>query len=359
MSGTQAMEQSAILIDTETAIETLDPMFAKALGRAPDALVEADYRIGGHPVRMRMLGREMAADVDKALCHLRSNDGAAPALTVEIWDDAAVGPVGWEPWSEGSDTNGTVSLAHDDRYVLTQRPTSAMLLDRKESRIVGGIRGRQFLHQDERVRPFHRLISIWLDDNDIQFVHAALIAHGEKGLLLVGKSGSGKSTSAIASMLDGFTFLSDDYVALGAGDDGKYIGYSLYASCMMDNAAKFPDLTPIAQPPNTTYEVKHSVYLTDCPKAHFAPQTDLAAIVMPRVVDRPDTVFKRARTMEAMLALAPSSIWILPGSASFSLDKMEGLVTSVPAYSLELGRDYEISSAIRRLCGELEASGDA
>ncbi len=354
MLNSQSVKKVPALIDIEQAKRSLAPAFELAVAQVPDSLVETDYTIAGHPVRIRIVGKQLAADVDKALCHLRGGSSDAPELTVEIWDDGDVGPISWADWPEDADTNGTISLADEDRFVFTQRPASAMLLDRQECRIVGGIRGREFLHQDERVRPFHRLISIWLDDRNIQFVHAGLVAHEDQGLLIVGKGGSGKSTSSISCMLDGFTFLSDDYVALAAHEDGSYIGHSLYASCLIDHVNRFPDLACIAHTPNMTYEIKDSVYLADCPKAHFAPETKLSAILMPRVVDRPDTIYRRAKTMEAMLMLAPSSIWILPGSASFSLDKMEGLVTTVPAYWLELGRDYEIASTIRKICSELE-----
>ncbi len=352
--ATRATERTTRLIDIETAIDSLDRAFVAVADRMPDSVVETAYRVAGHPVRVRVAGAQLAADLDKALCHLRAEAGTAPALSIEIWNDAEVGPVPWAPWPEDADTNGTVSVSDDDRFVLTQRPSSVMLLDRQGSRIVGCVRRRDRLFQDERARPFHRLISIWLDDRDIQFIHAGLVARGEKGLLLVGKSGSGKTTASIACFLGGFTYLSDDYVALEATAKDNFVGHSLYATCLVDRVYRFPALASIAHAPNHGFETKHSVYLADHQAGRFATGIRLAAVVLLKVVDRPDTVYRPAKTIEAMLALAPSSVWILPNSARNTLGKLEGLVTTVPAFWLELGRDVnQISPAVERLWGGL------
>ena len=355
MPDTGITERSARLIDIETAIGGLDRTFTEVAERMPGSLVETDYQVAGYTVRVRVAGPRLAADIDKALCHLRAAASGAPALTVEIWDDTEVGPTAWAHWPEDADTNGTISFTNDSRIVLIQRPSSVMLLDRKENRVVGGVRGRNALFQDERARPFHRLLSIWLDDRNIHFIHAGLVARDEKGLLLVGRSGSGKTTSSIACLLGGFTFLSDDYVALEATANGHFAGHSLYATCLLDELERFPALAQIAHAPNHSIETKDAIYLADHAAGRFAPETRLAAVIMPKVVDRPDVVYRRATTMEAMRALAPSSLWILPGSAGVSLEKMSALVTTVPAFWLELGQDMtQIAPTVERLCAELD-----
>lgn len=353
MSETEASESPTQLIDIGMAIEGLADAVRAATEGAPEAVVERYYRIAGHLVLVRVVGPRMAADIEKALWHARVTADTDPELTIEIWDDGEVGPLNWAPWPEDAETNGTITLAEEDRYVLTQRPSSVLLLDRLQGRIVGYLRGQDSLYQDERARPFHRLLSIWLDDRDIQFIHAGLVEQGGKGLLLVGKGGSGKTTSAIACLLGGFTFLSDDYVALEATAEGKIVGHSLYATCLIDRVERFPTLARIAQAPNHDFAIKDLIFLADQQAHTFAAKTHISAIVMPKVVDRPDTVYRRAKRMEAMLALAPSSLWILPGSASFSLNKMDELVTTVPAFWLELGRDHRIAPTVMRLVSEL------
>ena len=357
MRDTGIQEDTLQLMDPETARTNLDPAFAQAVNCAPGPLVENYYRVAGHTVLVRVVGTQLAADIDKALSHLRSDPGTAPELTIEIWDDAEAGPVSLTSWPADdefyADFRGAVSSSEDSHFVLHQRQSSLMLLDRKNSRIVGCVRGANALFQDERARPFHLLLMIWLDDRSIHFIHSALVAQDGLGLLIAGRSGAGKTTSSISCLLAGFTFLSDDYVALEAGPDGKFVGHSLYATCLVDHVTRFPELVPLAHAPNCGRETKSVVYLADNGASRFAADTPLAALVLPKIVDRPDTVYYRARPVEAMMELAPSSLWLLPNS--HSLQKMAELVEKTPAYRLELGRDVgQIAPTLRRLVGELQ-----
>lgn len=347
-------------IDIADAIANLGDAFAGAVAGVPGALVETDYRIAGYPVRLRIAGGGLAADIDRSLGHLRATGAAYPALTIEIWDDEEAGPAGWTDWPEDVDFYGTISVADDARFVLNQRQSSVMLLDRRENRITGCVRGRASLFLDERARPFHRLLSIWLDDRDIQFIHAALSVVEGHGLLFVGRGGSGKSTSSIACFLAGFPFLSDDFVALEKAEEGRLVGHSLYATCLIasDHIGRFASLSRIAHPANHDIELKSVVYLADHQAARFATDTRIAAVILPKVVDRPKSTYSRAKPMEAMLALAPTSIIILPGAAPSALDKLSELVTSVPAFWLELGHDVaRIVPTVRQICEELAGNG--
>ena len=347
-------------IDIADAIANLGDAFARVASLVPGALVVTDYRIAGYPVRLRIAGAGLAADIDRSLGHLRATGEPDPALTIEVWDDEEVGPVGWTNWPQDVDIHGTLSVADGARFVLNRRQSSVMLLDRQENRLTGCIGGRSILFVDERARPFNRLLSIWLDDRDIQYIHAGLSVVEGHGLLFVGRGGSGKSTSSVACFLAGFPFLSDDLVALGKAEEGHLVGHSLYATCVIapDHIARFASLARIARAANHDIELKSPVYLADHQGARFAPEAPIAAVILPKVVDRPKTGYRRATPMQAMLALAPTSIIILPGAAPKSLDKLSELVTTTPAFWLELGHDVEeIAPTVRQITEELAGNG--
>ena len=354
MLDTKTPPRTTNLIEIDNAIECLAPAFAKLANTIPNQIFERTYLFAGRPVRIRIAGAGLAADVDKALHYVRTGDDVEPRLTIDVWDDAEIGPLGLFPWPDDADYHGLVSVTDDARYVLNQRPSSVLLLDREMHRIVGSVRSRTELFQDERARPFHLLASIWLADRDIPFIHAALIGDGDKGLLFAGKSGSGKTTSAIACYVGGLTYLSDDCVALEKIDNGSFIGHSIYATFMHDSMERFPGLMGIANAPNHDFEKKDSVYLLDDDSDRFSSNTRIAGIIIPKLCDKTDTTFRPAKTMEAMLALAPSSLWMLPNAANASLDKLDGLLTSVPAFWLELGRDTNtVAPAVKQLFLEL------
>jgi len=91
-------ERNVPMIDTDTAIAELERGFAEAAARAPGALVETNYRIAGQPIRLRVVGTELAADFDRALYLVRATDGADPALTIEVWDNTTNDPAIWTLW---------------------------------------------------------------------------------------------------------------------------------------------------------------------------------------------------------------------------------------------------------------------
>jgi hypothetical protein len=68
-----------------------------------------------------------------------------------------------------------------------------------------------------RATPFRLGLSWIADTFDGEFLHGALIAQGDKGIVLAGKGGSGKSTTAFAAWNADFTLLSDDYFLCESG----------------------------------------------------------------------------------------------------------------------------------------------
>lgn len=356
MKSDKAVVRPSRGIDIEDAISDIGVAFSKASCQLPHELVQSNFLIAGNVVRLCTVGSDLAADIERSMCHLRAWGEPTPDLTIDIWDDEAVGPVGWTNWPEDVEFYGTLSVAEDARFVFNQRLSSAMLLDREKNKITGCVRRRSSLFLDERARPFHRLLSIWLNDRGIQFIHAGLTRAEDQGLLFVGSGGSGKSTSSVACLLAGFEFLSDDFVALEKTDSGRLIGHSIYATCLLanDHIKRFPSLDRIAHRANHGIESKSVAYLADYEGARFASDAEISAVILPKVIKAPKTTYRRAKPMEAMLALAPTSVIILPSAASSSLDKLGELVTTVPAYWLYLGTDvHQISSTIRQISREL------
>jgi hypothetical protein len=223
-------------------------------------------------------------------------------------------------------------------------------VDRHKHQIIAGITNVDHLYIDERARPFQRMMAIWLADIGVQRVHAALVAKRGRGVLFVGRSGSGKSTSSIACLLDGFSYLGDDCVGLSAMPEGSFAGHGIYASGLIDpgHMARFPELAAFCAPANHPEEDKQVVSFADLAPGRLERRVTIGAVVLPRVVDAAETAFYRAPAAEALLALAPSSILYVPGAGPRLIDTLGGLVERVPAYRLELGRD------IRQISGRVD-----
>ncbi len=363
VDGTFSMT-SAIQPDMKPTLDQLLPAdqvpfdrmretFQFAMENAGHVDLQRTYAIAGYPVRVRVVGATLANQIEKALAHLQSLDSTTGTLSIDLWDEDATGVVwGGDRFYDSQKTLVMMRASEDGRFVCEERPQGEHWLDRTLHRIVSCTKSATRRHIDERARPFHRLLATWLNDRGIQFVHSGLVAIDGKGILFAGHGGAGKSTSSIACLRSGLQYLGDDFIGIERGTDGAYIGYSLYASSLLntDHMRRFPDLVPHALDPFHQHEEKAVFYLMDMFPRALLPKTSINAIALPRVVDATHTSFKPASKVEALLAIAPTSIMSIPVPTSRAFHVLAQLVETVPTFWLELGQDIDqIPDAIKSL----------
>lgn len=343
-----------VLKNGRGAVEKNQVAFDRAWKACPDLASESLHDLCGVVVRLRVVGGALAQAIRPSLTHLEiAKSHTDPAVTIEIWDHEETGVAGpLERVPNGLGPYGIVTASDDGRIVADVRRHTTCLLNRPARHIVGGVKSADSLYLDERARPFHRLLSVALRDRDIQFIHAALVSHGNRGALLAGKGGSGKSTTSIVCLQNGFRFLGDDYVGLEAASDGSFIGHSLYSSTVVDlgHLSRFPDFITHSFPPRHTEEAKSLLYLAEIFPDRMKRRVSIKALILPRVVDASETSVRSATKREAMLGLAPSSLMLLTAAGAHSIDLLGDLVAGTPCFWLELGGDME---RIPRLVAQL------
>ncbi len=314
--------------------------------------------IAGHSVHIRVVGNDWAAIVAASMSHLLEPDAAEcdPALTIDVWDVHETGVAAAHLATVDTTAPPILMKTSDDgRFVGEDRHHGTVWLDRTRSRIVGCTLAANRLNLDERARPFHKMLSAWLEDRGVQFVHAGLITHAGKGILFVGNGGAGKSTSSIACLRAGMGYLGDDFIGLGH-DDGRFVGHGLYASCLLNvhHIKRFPDLQALAHAPNYDVEEKFVLYLTEAFPANLRRRISIDALVLPRVVEQPQTTFRAATKAATLMAMAPTSVMLLPRPNRAAFDRLTQLVSTTPSYWLELGRDVDrIPDAVKTLADTL------
>lgn len=334
--------------------------FGAAFDRAAGAgrLRVHHLRLAGRAVLLRIAGADLDAMVAPPLTHLAHDGGdAPPALRIDLWDEGDTGIPG--PGCRVDETlgvDGEVSVSRDGRLVDHRRARSRCLYDRDGGRIIGWSRfqGRACLY--ERGRPLHVPLALWHADVGAPVAHAALVAEHGRGVLLPGMGGSGKSTTALCCLEAGLSYLGDDYTALEERAEGGFVGHSLYGSSHLEphHLRRFPRLRDHARPPQDPREDKSLVLLPALYPGGFLPAAPIAAIALPRVADIRSTRARRCGAAEALRALAPSTILMIPGRGAAGLAALARLVAAVPAYRLELGRDLDsIAPAVRGLLEEV------
>lgn len=331
---------------------------AASAGSAPARATR--LALSGAPVDLNIAGSGLAEQIRLPFHHLLTDAStSAPALTIEMWDQDETG-VAFEPPTVDQELGpyGFVTASEDGRYAVDRRRESLGCLDRWDNRIVWCTKSPARMYLDERARPLHRLLSIWLRDRGVQFVHAGLVARGDQGVLFVGAGGSGKTTSSIACLCGGLGYLGDDFIGLEAGAAGQFMGHGLYATCLVepDHLQRFPDLKAHATAANHASEDKSVIYLSRLFPEGFLSSVAIRGIVMPRVIGSGATRYRAASRKEALLSLAPSSIMMLPGANKDAMILLGNLVEALPSFWLELGQDIaEIPGCVEHLVQEVAA----
>ncbi len=317
-----------------------------------------NLRLAGRRLRIRVVGDAWAQIVASAMGHLQEcgDQSVPPDITIDVWDIRASGlPAASRPALDPSVPSILMKTSADGRYVGEERHHGMTWLCRSENRIVGFTECASRLNLDERARPFHKMLSAWLEDHGVQFIHSGLIRECEKGILFVGNGGAGKSTSSISCLRAGMKYLGDDFIGLGM-DDGRFVGHGLYASCLLDehHLRRFPDLATLGHRPNHAYEHKCVLYLAETFADCMCELSAIDAIVLPRVVDSESTTYRRASSADTLKAIAPTSVMYLTRPTRVAFERLVDLVRCTPGYWLELGRQIDlIPGAVRALAESL------
>ena len=332
----------------ETAFRNMRAEFEEATAKHADELHESFYTFGGGRVRIRILGRELAQHICRPFSHLRTDEqsSTAPRLTIEIWDENKATINGEAPltsddlcWTE------TTVKSMDRRFIGQQLPHTISCLDRHAGHIMASIAWNNRIFIYERAKPLARPLLEWHNDQDVQVIHTGLVARDGKGVLFVGRSGSGKSTSSLACICAGFDYLSEDYVGLQRQLDGSFVGHSLYNSVFLETVhlTRFEGLVPYAIKGRLPHEEKSVIVLSQLFPERLQRVVPIRVLALLRVADVQKPKFRPASKGEALLALGPSSLLQIPnrGLGAGGFKRLAELVERVPCYWLEIGGDLD------------------
>jgi hypothetical protein len=195
----------------------------------------------------------------------------------------------------------------------------------------------------ERGFPFRTLLHLSSAGRPVQLVHSGAVGIGGQGVLLTGVGGSGKSTTCLLCLESGLDFAGDDYTAFElVGGSGARV-HSLYSSAKVDPATlgRFPRLRHLVSNPHALDEEKALLFLHPAARDRISSGFALRAVLLPRVTGARTTRVSPASAMEAVRALAPTTVFQLPRHDEEAFTTIVELARRVPSYHLELGEDLD------------------
>jgi hypothetical protein len=327
--------------------DELSARFALAATGAGQTL-ERSYRIAGCDLRLRCAGRELLDDLSPPVEHLRVESAEGAGHLVELWDAASTTteppppPRGYERLPPDafarSAGDGWQAIYQPGPRILNASDTT---LDRSWYWAAD----REAVSGWDRAAPLRHILGYWLGARGVHLVHAAAVGRPSGGVLIVGKSGSGKSTTSLSTLGSDLLFAGDDYVGVSLEPEGPYV-HSIYASGKLetDHLARFPRLRlkpRYSLPGSRRGRREKTVFdVRDTYPDRLTTGFPLKAIVLPRI-SPDDTTELTGAPLAAALKAFMSTMFAFPAAGQDALTTLTQIAQQVRTLELRIGSDVD------------------
>jgi len=191
------------------------------------------------------------------------------------------------------------------------------------------------------------LFSRWASASGMILLHAAAVGIDGKGVLIVGRSGSGKSTFSVSCLAAGLDFVSDDYVLLST--QGPVRAMPLYTNIAVnpDMHAQLPPCEKLKEPAYADWwNGKLHFQLA---REHFCQGLDIQAVVMPRITGAQQPTIQVSPMGGAMTQMIHSSLEQLERYRDTQLIRqISARVGGLPVYEMSMSPDLAKNPAFLR-----------
>jgi hypothetical protein len=308
-------------------------------------LVYRYFDIANQRVRLNFTTPYLAKLFSTSLLHLECFDGKIFDVEIFVWE---------RELSDHSFRNFTTEISESQEsshllFHFTEQVIS--IYDRKNKRAFFWIKNLAELGSWHLAKPFRTLFHWILSESSISMLHGAVVATENGGVLITAKGGSGKTTTALAFVLNGGFYLSDDYAAISP--ENKRV-YSLYNSAMLtdDNLNRFAIFKPFVRNLNRLATEKSLINICDTHPDLLRRSVNLKAILIPTIAKISKSEIVKVNKVKALMAIVPT-IRSLKNFEQEKLSAAKIVVDSLPCYQLNLSTDMtEVAQTIKHFINQ-------
>jgi hypothetical protein len=204
------------------------------------------------------------------------------------------------------------------------------------------------LEPEEFIKQGHIFVQTFnkiLKSPSTALVHGAAVGLDGKGILLCARGQRGKSTLAVRAVLDGFDYVSDDYLVLGKEDSGLY-AWPIYSIITL-SPMMYGDLYDTLDAKFVSNNARKDKYVFNIARYHdrFAPRYPIQLCMFTQIVTdaEPSVVAcTQAAKGRAVVQLVHSTINQMGDRHDIgTIRKLMRFVEHFPFYQINLCRDIE------------------
>ena len=303
--------------------------------------------IGEYSISLHFAGSKLVPKVIPAFEHLFSRNESGRHLKIYLFDSKST-KVNFPspPWEIPANLiNGEQWVCDTDRIKLIHQPfqKKLMILNMETDEAIFWVDDPEQIPYYESSAPLRTLLHWWMSKMGSQLLHAGAVGIPGKGVILVGKGGSGKSHTALACLDSKVSYASDDYCLLSFNP--KPVIHSLFSTGKMffDDIEHLPFIRPALYngKDGEMNDEKALFFLFEKFQNKILKEFPINAIFIVTVTNRGNPQLIPASPAKAFTALAPSTIMQIHGYKRETHNNISSLVKQVPSYILELGDDIK------------------
>lgn len=339
------------LVNSESIAEYATSLLAQAMNFPGERLTRRTFRLPFLDINARFSSMSFARMCEDGLATRRADkEHVAKELKISVmsagdnewpapatWQESSFSPVVFDRVITGHQLRGYYH--HDHRFWQFYDPTSGQ-----------GV--QSMLAADrypawESSGPLRAFLHWAYEGMGMRLAHAATVGIGGRGVLLAGSGGSGKSGTTLAGIANGMSSVGDDYVLLDREPSRK--AHAVFATMKQDvRGFQRVKLNPDQFGGELNWQNKIEFDPTRIHPQSLTDSMEIVSILLPKIAHQARTTLEPARPAEAMLALAPSGLFQMPGCAASGVRFFSNFVRSLPVFQLCLSEDsQEIADTIR------------
>mgnify|MGYP002622359572 CR=1 FL=1 len=335
--------------------EEIEGFFAR-LEQEAESLPGFHILFGHHVLLLRFPDEETMLKYREILDLIRTEPAGEPDGTITVWSgrpedylNIGSGPESAACWECSGKAGQIRFVKWPDRILACHFP------DNRQYIIMNGPLEDYVPYW----APFHWEFHQFAMSHGYAFVHSGAVGLNGEGVLISSMGGCGKSTTVLSCLLDGFDYVSDDYLLL---EPKAAAAYPLYNCGILnqDSLDRLPELKPRVSGPVLNRPGRFIVDLSRHSN-QFCRGMKIKAIVHPRVLPpggpreavqiRKDP--RQTAKRELLISSARQNGFLMMRDQD-SLHALFGSVSSLPSYELLLSPDRQSNChALRELLGTL------
>lgn len=185
--------------------------------------------------------------------------------------------------------------------------------------------------------PLQGILHPWLQSENAQLVHTGAISHKGKALLLAGKGGSGKSTTVLSCLREGFDYIGEDYSVIVPGEEPYVLSVYQSAKLAIHTRSLFPEYERFVVNCKEAAKEKGLIYYGEIFPDQILLSSPLCAVVSLEVGE--ETVLKQGSLHQSLKSLLMSTVAQLPFGHEKTLPLLKQALCFAQHYHLTLGPD--------------------